>query len=44
MQAYAHIEDRAGSSTGIELWNGETGWPGTGWSAIQPLTLLLTQA
>lgn len=30
MQAFAHIEDKAGSGANIELWNGETGWPGTG--------------
>ena len=29
-QAFAHIEDKAGSNTDIEIWNGETGWPGTG--------------
>lgn len=30
MQAYAHIEDTAGPDADIEIWNGETGWPGTG--------------
>lgn len=30
MQAFVHIQDLAGSSDEIELWNGETGWPTTG--------------
>ena len=29
-QAYGHIQDVAGSTTSIELWNGETGWPTDG--------------
>jgi len=29
-QAYGHIQDTAGSTTSIELWNGETGWPTDG--------------
>ena len=29
-QAYGHIQDHAGSTTSIELWNGETGWPTDG--------------
>jgi glucan 1,3-beta-glucosidase len=30
MQAYTHIQSVAGSTTSIELWNGETGWPSDG--------------
>lgn len=33
-QAFTHIQDKSGSLTDIELWNGETGWSGTGWSYI----------
>lgn len=29
-QAFAHIEDKVGSNSDIEIWNGETGWSGTG--------------
>lgn len=29
-QAYQHIQEKAGSTTAIELWNGETGWPSDG--------------
>ena len=29
-QAFGHIQDVAGSTTSIELWNGETGWPTDG--------------
>ena len=29
-QAYGHIQSVAGSTTSIELWNGETGWPTDG--------------
>lgn len=31
-QAYGHIQSVAGSTTSIELWNGETGWPTDGGS------------
>lgn len=30
MQAFVHIQKLAGSLVEIELWNGETGWPTTG--------------
>ena len=29
-QAFGHIQDLAGTSNDIELWNGETGWPTDG--------------
>lgn len=29
-QAFGHIQSLAGSTTSIEIWNGETGWPTTG--------------
>ncbi|KAI9656769.1 MAG: glycoside hydrolase 3 protein [Bathelium mastoideum] len=29
-QAISHIQKLSGSTTSIELWNGETGWPTTG--------------
>lgn len=29
-QAFGHIQSVAGSTTAIELWNGETGWPTDG--------------
>ena len=29
-QAFGHIQSLAGSISTIELWNGETGWPGDG--------------
>lgn len=29
-QAFGKIQSTAGSTTKIELWNGETGWPTTG--------------
>lgn len=31
-QAYTHIQQVAGSTDSIELWVGETGWPGDGGS------------
>ena len=30
MQAIGHIQDLSGSIDAIEIWNGETGWPGDG--------------
>ncbi|KAF2094809.1 family 17 glycosyl hydrolase [Rhizodiscina lignyota] len=30
MQAFTHIQSVAGSTSSIELWNGETGWPTDG--------------
>lgn len=33
-QAFGHIQSLSGSTTKIELWNGETGWPGNGISSI----------
>lgn len=45
MQAFAHIEDKAGSGADIEIWNGETGWPGTGRRCIPSFfRLMLIQA
>ena len=35
-QAYGAIQEKAGSTTSIELWNGETGWPSTGMISPQP--------
>lgn len=31
-RAFTHIQEVAGSTTSIELWNGETGWPTDGGS------------
>lgn len=32
MQAFAHIQEKSGSTSSPELWNGETGWPTDGGS------------
>ena len=29
-QAIGHIQELSGSIDGIEIWNGETGWPSDG--------------
>lgn len=31
-QAIGHIQELSGSIDGIEIWNGETGWPADGMS------------
>ena len=38
-QAYGHIQATAGSTTSIELWNGETGWPTDGMLNKEPFIL-----
>ena len=42
-QAFGKIQEKAGSVDAIELWNGETGWPGNGWSLsiVFPVFLLI---
>lgn len=39
-QAYGRIQSVRGSTTSIEIWNGETGWPTTGTNDLWLLLLL----
>ena len=41
-QAIGHIQELSGSIDGIEIWNGETGWPADGTQHILNLLIWLT--